>query len=264
MAWPYAAPPGVPKDRTEALRAAFIATMKDNDFLADAARSRLDVAPVPGADIEKLLQEVYATIGVAGATAKLGDAVRGERMFRAVVELVREIGAPFAEAHALHSLASFLRTHERYAEAQEALDEVERLFERHPNRIGQWFALTTIGFHRRDRDLVAERYSADTSRARAALPEGIEAIPLRGAGEVQFWLPRERTLVPGDRVLGGGEGGLRMCPQSWLNYLSSTVNRTDLAELLRPLLDLPIERVLVSHGQPVLAGGRAALAEAIG
>ena len=70
--------------------------------------------------------------------------------------------------------------------------------------------------------------------------------------------------MPGDRVLGGREGGLRLCPQSWLGYLSSPVNRAELAELLRPLLDLPIERVLVSHGQPVLAGGRAALAEAIG
>ena len=125
-------------------------------------------------------------------------------------------------------------------------------------------ALTTIGFHRRDRDAVAERYSADTSRARAALPEGLEAIPLRGAGEVEFWLPRERTLVAGDRVLGGREGGLRMCPQSWLGYLSPPVTLTDLAALLRPLLDLPIERVLVSHGQPVLAGGCAALTEAIG
>ena len=61
MAWPYAAPPGVPKDRTEALRDAFLAATQDKDFLADAAKSRLDVAPVPGADIEKLLQEVYAT-----------------------------------------------------------------------------------------------------------------------------------------------------------------------------------------------------------
>ena len=42
------------------------------------------------------------------------------------------------------------------------------------------------------------------------------------------------------------------------------VTLTDLAALLRPLLDLPIERVLVSHGQPVLAGGCAALTEAIG
>jgi hypothetical protein len=36
-----------------------------------------------------------------------------------------------------------------------------------------------------------------------------------------------------------------------------------LAEQLRPLLELPIERVLVSHGEPVLSGGREALAEAL-
>ena len=34
-------------------------------------------------------------------------------------------------------------------------------------------------------------------------------------------------------------------------------------ERLRPLLELPIERVVVSHGEPVLAGGRDALAEAL-
>ena len=38
---------------------------------------------------------------------------------------------------------------------------------------------------------------------------------------------------------------------------------SDLRELLRPLLELPIERVLVSHGEPVLSGGRDALAEAL-
>jgi hypothetical protein len=32
---------------------------------------------------------------------------------------------------------------------------------------------------------------------------------------------------------------------------------------LRPLLDLPIELILVSHGEPVLAGGREALARAL-
>jgi hypothetical protein len=41
------------------------------------------------------------------------------------------------------------------------------------------------------------------------------------------------------------------------------VNRPGLAELLRPLVDLPIERVLVSHGEPVLRGARAALVRAI-
>ena len=37
----------------------------------------------------------------------------------------------------------------------------------------------------------------------------------------------------------------------------------DVAALMRPLLELPIERVLVSHGEPVLHGGHTALARAI-
>src|SRR5438552_3878211 len=61
MAWPYAAPPGVPRERTEALRTAFMDTMKDKDFLADAEKSLLEITPVPGAEIQKLLQDIYET-----------------------------------------------------------------------------------------------------------------------------------------------------------------------------------------------------------
>jgi hypothetical protein len=61
MARPFAAPPGIPKDRAAALIAAFDATMKDKDYLADAAKSRIDVNPVRGPDIDKLLAELYAT-----------------------------------------------------------------------------------------------------------------------------------------------------------------------------------------------------------
>ena len=68
---------------------------------------------------------------------------------------------------------------------------------------------------------------------------------------------------PGDRILGAASGGLRLCPESWLGYLPSGVTIAGLRELLRPLLELPIERVIVSHGEPVLAGGRAALARAL-
>jgi hypothetical protein len=78
-----------------------------------------------------------------------------------------------------------------------------------------------------------------------------------------FWFPEHRALVPGDRVIGSADGGLRLCPESWLGYLSSRISIVDLAERLRPLLDLPIERVLVSHGEPVLTGGRAELAAAL-
>ena len=61
MAWPYIAPPGVPNERVEALRSAFLATTSDKDFLADATRSKLDIAPVAGAEIQKLVQDVYDT-----------------------------------------------------------------------------------------------------------------------------------------------------------------------------------------------------------
>lgn len=125
-------------------------------------------------------------------------------------------------------------------------------------------ALTTISFHRRSRDELVDRYRASTSRARARLPEGIETIHLRGAGEVAYWIGAQRTLVCGDRILGAPGGGLRLCPESWLGYLGTGLTVERLRGLLAPLLELPVERVLVSHGDPVLAGGRAALAEAIG
>ena len=74
-----------------------------------------------------------------------------------------------------------------------------------------------------------------------------------------FWLAEHRALVPGDRILGAPGGRLRLCPESWLRYLPSGMNLTELAHALRPLLELEIERVLVSHGDPVLNRGRDAL-----
>lgn len=122
--------------------------------------------------------------------------------------------------------------------------------------------LTTIRWHRRDRDELAERYAANSSRAWNFVPPGVKPEPLRGAGETMYWLADAATLVPGDRLLGASGGGLRVCPQSWLSQVH--VNRPGLVELLRALVELPIERVLVSHGEPVLHGGRAALVHALG
>ena len=124
--------------------------------------------------------------------------------------------------------------------------------------------LTTIAFHRRSRDELARRYGASTSRARGSLPPGVEPLPIPGAGETMFWLAAHRTLVPGDRIMGAPGGGLRLCPESWLGYLSRCISLGELRERLRPLLELPIEVVLVSHGEPVLTGGRQALAELLG
>ena len=117
--------------------------------------------------------------------------------------------------------------------------------------------VTTLLPHRRDRDRVVQRYGASSSRVKRSLPAGVESIVLRGAGETMFWLPEHRTLVPGDRILGAPDGGLTLCPESWLYWVR--VDRDELRRLLQPLLELPIERVLVSHGNPVLSGGAAAL-----
>ena len=49
----YTLPPGTPKDRVQALRKAFDATLKDSEFVADAKKSRLNIGPIAVEDIEK-------------------------------------------------------------------------------------------------------------------------------------------------------------------------------------------------------------------
>jgi hypothetical protein len=123
--------------------------------------------------------------------------------------------------------------------------------------------LTTLAFHRRSREELAARYGASTSRAKKSLPPTVETVQIRGAGETMVWLPGERALIPGDRLLGDDRGELRLCPESWLRYLPSGMRHPELRESLRPLLDLPVEMVLTSHGTPLLTGGRDAIARAI-
>ena len=139
-------------------------------------------------------------------------------------------------------------------------EELDALVRSHGRRVA---ILTTLQFHRRSREELAERYHASTSRAKESLPEGVETIVIRGAGETMVWLPDLRALIPGDRLLGDDAGGLRLCPDSWLRYLPSRMRQEELRAALRPLLGLPIELVLVSHGEPVLENGREAIARAL-
>jgi hypothetical protein len=96
----------------------------------------------------------------------------------------------------------------------------------------------------------------------AALPGEIQAIESARPGEVVFWLPRQKAVAVGDVLLGAGakphatSDPLRLCPERWLGKAT----HDDLRKSLAPLLDLPVERVLVSHGEPVLRGGGRALA----
>jgi len=56
---PYAVHPDTPNDRVQALREAFLAVFKDPEFLEEAQRANLDLAPIPGDEVEKLVRELF-------------------------------------------------------------------------------------------------------------------------------------------------------------------------------------------------------------
>jgi glyoxylase-like metal-dependent hydrolase (beta-lactamase superfamily II) len=138
--------------------------------------------------------------------------------------------------------------------------------------------LVTIFFHARSAGAVAERYggrlwvekrarrrianrggeATDTFEVDDQLPGGMRAFDANRAAEVVYWLPEHRSLVVGDVMLGSP---FRLCPKSWLER---GVGHDSLKAALRPLLELPVERVLVSHGEPVLENGHAELVRLLG
>jgi glyoxylase-like metal-dependent hydrolase (beta-lactamase superfamily II) len=142
--------------------------------------------------------------------------------------------------------------------------------------MGTVHVLVTVFWHTRNTGEVVERYAARVwapakgkqaiaRRAGAVtdafgeddpLPGGVVPLRTARAAEVVYWLPEHRALVPGDVLLGDGAGGIRLCPQSWLPQGRT---QAELAGSLRPVLELPVERVLLSHGQPVLSNARGAL-----
>ena len=97
------------------------------------------------------------------------------------------------------------------------------------------------------------------------LPGGVQAYQTARVNEVVFWLPSGRALAVGDVLLGAGakprptDAALRLCPERWLGKAT----HDDLRRTLWPLLDLPVQRVLVAHGKPVLRAGTRALEAAL-
>jgi tripartite-type tricarboxylate transporter receptor subunit TctC len=56
---PYLLPPGTPKERVELLRKAFTDTMKDPEFVAEAAKAKLDINPDDGAGLERNIRDIF-------------------------------------------------------------------------------------------------------------------------------------------------------------------------------------------------------------
>jgi hypothetical protein len=78
-----------------------------------------------------------------------------------------------------------------------------------------------------------------------AWPFGIEAYAGREDNDLVLWLPAINALVTGDSLSDFDGGGLDI-------HLGGRkhVTRDDVAERLRPLLELPVELVLPAHGEP--------------
>jgi len=168
-----------------------------------------------------------------------------------------------------------------YAELPDALAVVDPLvpaaedeafwsaFDRDVERLGRpVFVLLTVHWHERSAATVLERYNAVLWRPEETveLPDGIEPIVVKGAdwSEAMFFLEPFRALVVGDLLVGkGGEVEIEL-PVEWFPKAEQDWAREQLKPSLRErLAGLPIELVLVSHGDPVLENGAAALRRAL-
>jgi glyoxylase-like metal-dependent hydrolase (beta-lactamase superfamily II) len=87
------------------------------------------------------------------------------------------------------------------------------------------------------------------------LPVGVEAFPGKEANDLVLWFESRRALAVGDTLIDRGNG-LEL-PVDWL---SDDVTREQTLTVLRPLLELPVELVLPTHGAPT---DRAALERAL-
>ena len=115
--------------------------------------------------------------------------------------------------------------------------------------------LLTAAWHERSAGFLRERYDA-TDR----IPAGVEAFPIKGAPETQlaYFIRPHGALVVAEIFVGDGRGGLALATSPALE------DRDALDRSLRAIAELPVETVLVSHGEPVLSDGRRAIELALG
>jgi glyoxylase-like metal-dependent hydrolase (beta-lactamase superfamily II) len=115
--------------------------------------------------------------------------------------------------------------------------------------------LLTAAWHARSARLLHDRYGAEDF-----VPDGIEIHAVEGAPEEQlaYFIRPHRALVVAEIFAGDGHGGLALVQSP------AFTDRAALDRSLRALLELPVERVLVSHGEPVLDGGLDAIRSALG
>ena len=132
-------------------------------------------------------------------------------------------------------------------------DRFWRALDRDVERFGAPLVVTTVSDHIRSAAELVERYGTTDRTADDVV--GLEAIATARFEEVVVWLEPHRALVAGDVLLGDSAGSVRLCPEDWCEGLDHDAVRAS----LRQLLELPVKRILVSHGEPVVTDGLVAL-----
>ena len=167
-----------------------------------------------------------------------------------------------------------------YAELPDALvmvdplvpqDEEDRFWEaldRDVERVGKpVHVLLTVHWHERSVAAVLDRYKATLWRPeeKGELPAGVHAEVVKGSDWVEalFFLGPHRALIAGDLLIGKAGGGIEL-PVGWFPKGEQDWAQQELKpELRKRLAELPVELVVVSHGEPVLEDGAAALERAL-
>jgi glyoxylase-like metal-dependent hydrolase (beta-lactamase superfamily II) len=116
--------------------------------------------------------------------------------------------------------------------------------------------LLTADWHRRSAAELAARYDA---RIGGLLPAGVEEIPIEGADErhVAYFIRPRAALVVAEIFSVDIHGQLRVGESPALK------RPEELEASLDRLMELPVERLLVSHGEPILADAKTRMAEAL-
>lgn len=117
--------------------------------------------------------------------------------------------------------------------------------------------LLTAEWHRRSADECVERFGAHIYAMDDELPGDVEPASTGFDEEAAYWIPRHGALVVGDSFTN--EGGFRVMDQ----WLPEGRTAQQMRDGLRPLLDLPVELVLPTHGDPLVEDAHATLGAAL-
>lgn len=149
--------------------------------------------------------------------------------------------------------------------------DLERLAAEHEGAI---VVLLTGYWHQRSASELHERFDASVYAPAAdgrpdapseqfevgdALPGGVQAMTGFYPSSAALWVPEYRALALGDILVGDGAGGVQIL-EGWMPE-GETVESA--AAALRPLLELPVELLLPTHGEPVTERADEALRRAL-